>query len=262
MNLVYILLVSNVGIERGCRMHNNQRSQDKKEQRCLDLVKKKINEEDCFGVSTEQYIELLKWLKNTKPNQNSNEFPDFLFENGFIEHFSVTSSADGRKGAKQTRESAQFEKKSEENLLSNLEENEEEISASFSYYRPSEEHSHFNIVKSIKKHWLSHIESYEEITPLEHSVFLLEYVDFHIETGIFKEGMLEKVYCSYRISVDKGLLEWIYTFKEKIKYFILCHQSSIEVIRIDQIPSIIDNISTVMFKPVIVSMESHSYYRL
>lgn len=49
-------------------------------------------------MSNQQHIELQKWLKAAKPNQNSNEFPDFIFEDGFIEHFAVTSSSEGRKG--------------------------------------------------------------------------------------------------------------------------------------------------------------------
>lgn len=257
--MYFYFIESYLEIERACRMNNNQISQDKKEQRCLDLVKKSINMNDCFGMSDQQYVELQKWLKDTKPNQKSNEFPDFLFENGFIEHFSVTSSADGRKGAKQTKESALFRKKSEKSFLNNLDKSEEKTLTSSSFSRPSEKHTHLNIVESIKKHWLSHIKSYAKTTPSKHSIFLLEYVDVNIETAIIKEDILAKVYDSYRISVDKDLLEWIYTFKEKIKYLILYNPFSIEVIRIDQIPNIIDNIPKVMFEPVIVARESHRF---
>lgn len=56
-----------------------------------------------FWYVKQQHIELQKWLKAAKPNQNSNEFPDFIFEDGFIEHFAVTSSSEGRKGAKQNK---------------------------------------------------------------------------------------------------------------------------------------------------------------
>lgn len=81
-------------------MSKNQEYQDNIEQRCLKLVINNINEKDCFGMSNQQYVELQNWLKNAESNQNSNKFPDFVFEDGFIEHFAVTSSSEGRKGGK------------------------------------------------------------------------------------------------------------------------------------------------------------------
>lgn len=247
--IVHCFLVSYLEIERACRMNNNQISQDKKEQRCLDFVKKSINEKDCFGVSDQQYVELQKWLKNIKPNQKSNEFPDFLFKDGFIEHFSVTSSADGKKGAKQTKKSVIFKNKNVKNFLSNLDKSEERTLTSSSFMQPFEKHTHSNIIKSVKKHWIRHIKSYEKNTPFKHSIFLLEYVDFNIETGIIREGKLGEHHHSYRISVDKYLLEWIYQFKSRIDYLILTNSfSSIEVIRIDQIPNIIKDIPKVIFE--------------
>lgn len=258
--MYFYFLVIYLEIERACRMNNNQISQDMKEQRCLNLVKKSINKKDCFGMSDQQYIELQKWLKDTKSNQKSSEFPDFLFENGLIEHFSVTSSTDGRKGAKQTKESALFKNQSEKNFLNNLDKSEEKTLTSLSYSRPSEKHTHLNIVKSIKKHWLSHIKSYAKTTPYKHSIFLLEYIDSNIQTAIIRGDNPAEIYDSYRISVDKDLLEWIYKFKGIIEYLILNNPPSfsIEVIRIDQIPNIIDNMPSAMFAPV-MGRESHKY---
>lgn len=152
-------------------MSKNQEYQDDIEQRCLDLVKKNINKKDCFGMSNQQYIELQKWLKDAKPNQNSNEFPDFIFEDGFIEHFGVTSSSEGRKGAKQKQESLILKKKSETTFLSNLDSSEEVTLVSQSFSRSFEQHTHLNIVKSIKKNWLKHIKSYEKKCPHLNMVF-------------------------------------------------------------------------------------------
>lgn len=89
-------------------MGKNQKYQDNIEQRCLDFVKHDLNDKDCFWLSNTQYVELKKWLN--KPNFNSNKFPDFVFYNGFIEHFAVTSSIENRKGAKQKRESMVLKK--------------------------------------------------------------------------------------------------------------------------------------------------------
>lgn len=244
--------------ERVCRMSKNQVYQGNIEQRCLDLVKNNINKKDCFGMSNQQYLELQKWLKNAKPNQNSNEFPDFLFEDGFIEHFAVTSSSEGRKGAKQKQKSSVFKKKSETTFLSNLESSEEDTLISQSFSRSFEKHTHLNIVNSIKKNWLKHIRNVKKEFPSNHSIFLLEYIDFNIHTAISRENKPSDIYESYRISVDKNLLKWVYTFKEKIEYLILVNPLSIEVIRIDQILNIIKGIPRVTFAPVI-GMETHKY---
>ncbi|NRG35061.1 hypothetical protein, partial [Niallia circulans] len=170
-------------------MSKNQEYQDNLEQGCLDFVKRKINRKDCFGMSSQQYIELQKWLKDAKPNQNSNEFPDFIFEDGFIEHFAVTSSSEGRKGAKQKQESLNFKRKSEIAFLNILDISEEETLISKSFTSPFEQHTYVNIVNSIKKNWLKHIKSYEKKTsPSKHGIFLLDYIDLNIHTAISREN--------------------------------------------------------------------------
>lgn len=240
-------------------MSNNQEHQDNEEQKCLDLVKRKLNKNDCFGMSNQQYNELQKWLKEAKPNQNSNEFPDIRFEDGFIEHFKVTSSSEGKKGAKQKKESSILENYSKTTFLSNLDSSQEDMLVSNSFSREFEQHTYLNIVKSIKRNWKKHIESYEKQTsPSKHGIFLLEYIDINIQTAINRENEKLKIYESYRISADKYLLEWIHRFKEKIEYLILINPLSIEVIRLDQILNIIESIPRVTYAPII-GMESHQY---
>ncbi|MEK4671545.1 hypothetical protein [Niallia sp. FSL R7-0271] len=239
-------------------MSKNQEYQNNAEQKCLDLVKNNLYKKDCFGMSDQQYIELQKWLKDARPNQSSNEFPDFVFENGFIEHFAITSSLEGRKGAKQKQESMILRRESETAFLSELDSSEDRPLVSKSFFRPFEQHSHLNIVNSVKKNWQKHIKSYEKISPPKHGIFLLEYTDFNIHTAICKENELAEIYSSYRISADKNLLEWIYTFNGKIEYLILSNPFSIEVIRIEQILNIIENIPRVIYEPVI-GMESNKY---
>ncbi|MFD1173932.1 hypothetical protein [Oceanobacillus picturae] len=242
-------------------MSKNQEYQNNTEQRCLDLLKNNLNEKDCFGLSNQQYIELQTWLKDANPNQNSNKFPDFIFNDGFIEHFAVTSSLEDKKGAKQKRESLVLKNKSEHTFLSNLDTSEENTLVSRSYSHPFTQHSHSNIVNSIKKNWVKHIDSYEKnISPHTNGVFLLEYIDLNIETAICRENEPAEIFKTYRISVDKDLLKWIYKFKEKVDYFILINSPSlsIEVIRIDSIPNLIEEIPNVMYAPT-VGFEAHRY---
>ena len=62
-----------------------------------------IKEEKClyFGLTRENRDELMEILKNVKNNEKASEFPDFVFSNGFIEHFQITSAKESkRKGIK------------------------------------------------------------------------------------------------------------------------------------------------------------------
>lgn len=238
-----------------------QKYQDNIEQRCLDIIKNHMNEKDCFGLSNKQYIELKKRLSEAKPNPNSNKFPDFVFSDGFIEHFAVTSSLENKKGAKQKKESTNFKKNSETNFLNNLDNSEEEMMYSHSYSRGFEEHSHRNIIDSIKKNWIKHIESNDKyISTPKRGIFLVEYIDLNIETAVSRENEPVEIFETYRISVDKHMLNWIYSYKEKVDYVILVNPlfPSIEVIRIDCIPELIEGISDVWYAPIL-GMEAHKY---
>lgn len=243
-------------------MSKNQSYQDEVEQSCLDFVKNNMIDEDFFGLSLKQYIELRKWINEAKPNFDINKFPDFVFNDGFIEHFAVTSSLEDRKGAKQKRESKVFKNKSDTNFLNKLDSSKEgEILFSHSYGRKFEEHTHCNITNSIKKNWLKHIESYDKnMSTSRQGIFLIEYTDINIQTAVSRKNETAEIFDTYRISVDKHLLDWMYNFKEKIGYLIFINSvsSSIEVIRIDQIPELIKGISNVWYAPII-GMESHKY---
>lgn len=109
-------------------MSINHSQQDIHEQRCLDFVKENIIDNEHFDVSDTQLRELRMWLNEAVPNPNRNDFPDFIFNNGFIEHFAVTSSLENKKGSHQKKESKIFEEKSKKNFLYNLEKNGSDVS--------------------------------------------------------------------------------------------------------------------------------------
>lgn len=147
-------------------------------------------------------------------NTQSTKFPDIVFDNGFIEHFGVTSSSEDKNRAQQVREFSIFKKNSETKFLNNLEASEQDELMSNSYLRPFEQHSHTNIVKYIKKNGVKHIRSYEKsMNSSEHRIFLLQYLDTNIHIAITHKNECAKIFESYIIRVDKSLLEWMYTFK-------------------------------------------------
>lgn len=244
-------------------MSENMAQQHNREQNILNLIQNKLRKEDCFGLSDQEFIQFKNWIDNARLSESSSKFPDIVFNNGFIEHFGVTSSSESNnKGAKQMRESKLFQKKSETNFLNNLANNEQKELVSTSYSRPFEKHSHTNLINSIQKNWLKHIESYEKSNnSSKHRIFLVEYLDINIETAIVKKNVSSKVYESYRISVDKTLLKWIYKFKEKIDYLILINPKSfsLEVIKISKIPELLKKEIEVWYEPSI-GFESHKFY--
>lgn len=245
-------------------MSENQKYQNDIEKNCLSIVNNNMIKKNCFGLSNNQYMEVKKWLSEAKPN-SKNKFPDFIFSEGFIEHFAVTSSLENRKGAKQKRESNTFKKSSEANFLGNLSSYEKTL-LSHSYVRKFEEHTHLNVVNSIKKNWTKHIESHDKnYSTTGHGIFLIEYIDTNIETAVSRENKPVEIFKTYRISVDKDMLNWIYSFKEKIEYVIFVNLvlPSIEIIKIDRIPELIVRISDVWYAST-VGVEAHKYvgYRI
>lgn len=192
------------------------------------------------------------WIEFASQNIESNEFPDFLFDGGFIEHFEVTSSYEGKKGSKQKGESFKLKANIKRELCSKLQEKPVGKVIERSAYKHLEDHSYSNICKSIKRNWTNHINSYDNYPSMKkHYVFLLEYTDFSLQTAIVNKDSPAMIYDSYRISADKELLKWIYGFKDKIEYLILFHEESLEVIKIDKIKKIIDGLPSARFESVI-----------
>lgn len=259
-----------------------------KEQTCLDKIKQGIftndgqpiyhpyankiyievsdeefmKEQDCFinsdciknyfGLLEEDRDEIEQILRLAKPNNNLNNFPDFVFKNGFIEHFQVSSSKDTRRGVEHIKEMKNFEKKVEDNIKKL----EEEWSENPSYKEVRDEHwetsnpehSHDFLIKSFQKHWESHIASLHKYEgKKEIGIFLVEYTDFalamHEEVykdwinGMSQGDMKEpESFKYYRLSRDKKLLNYLYKYRDEIKYVIFVYFKGYEIIRLDKIP--------------------------
>ena len=93
---------------------------------------------------------------------------------------------------------------------------------------PYSEHSYENLVRSFKKNWNNHIESFEKYKGKKDiSIFMIQYSDMALEMyeNVYEnwiDGMsngdlrkTEKLNC-YRMSRDKKILKYMYEFKDKI----------------------------------------------
>lgn len=205
-----------------------------------------------FGLLEDERAEFVNIIREAKPNPSSSEFPDFIFADGFIEHFQITSSRHTHKGATHTKKESEFQRRVDTETKKLEEEwNKKPCfdsirSESWAFQNP--EHSHAFLMSSFKDSWEKHLESRKKFTgKKEIGIFMVEYPEVAL-------AMCENVYCNwidgmsqgdmreqeefkeYRLSRDKELLTYIYGFRNEIKYVIFINLTRCEIIRTESIP--------------------------
>lgn len=211
--------------------------------------------EHFFGFSEDDTIRFERLLRSVIPNPNISEFPDFVSELGFIEHFQVTSSKTNRKGSVHKKEESLFFEKVEEEEKQFK--NEMDITPSFGEVKPIRhtfsfpKHSYEFFVESFTNTWNHHIKSYEKYQGVKDiGAFMIEYQDMalkmwedfgDIKCEVRYGDLLnsQKRYNYYRISRDKELLNFVYEFKNLIKFVIMVCGNNVEVINIENIPELL-----------------------
>lgn len=219
------------------------------EQRCLELVRNSINDSMFFATSIDDDQIIRNALINAVPNSNSSEFPDFIFDGGFIEHFQVTSSATNRKGSMMAREKSaiehDFEKKAQE-ATCDLPINQITIQSVGTEPYWHKTHSYENFVSSFKSNFEHHIDSLRKYQgDNEQSIFLIEYTDSallmnkkypqDLMTEVAYGDLLSRENPAYRLSRDIELLKYIKEQSNFIHYVIFVsencfHGTSIDII--------------------------------
>mgnify|MGYP006987514687 CR=1 FL=1 len=208
-----------------------------------------------FGLLERDRKEFENILRIAKANSNLSKFPDFVFDNGFIEHFQITSSQTNRKGSVHKKEESIFISKVEsetEKIMQEWNETpsfDEVRSKSWAHTNPV--HTYEFLVKSLKSNWKHHLESCKQYTgSKEIGIFMIEYSEFALAMcenvyhdwidGMSHGDMREQEeFKEYRLSRDKNFLEYVYQFRDEIKYVIFINQERYEVIRTENIPYLI-----------------------
>ena len=208
-----------------------------------------------FGLLEEDRKEFAFILRKAKANERKSEFPDFVFENGFIEHFQITSSKTTRKGAEHIRTTRNFDSKVE--LEAEQIKREWNESPSFDKIRSKQwmldnpEHNYSFLIQSFKKNWEHHVQSLDRYSGnKEIGIFLVEYTDVALSMveNVYKDwinGMSqgdmreEEKFHSYRLSRDTRMLNYIYGYRNQIKYIAFVYCDGFEIIRLDNIPYLI-----------------------
>ena len=230
------------------------------EKQCFEYIKSNLvsHNEFCYVCSVED-DEIIENAFNTAfPNPIWNKFPDFMFNGGFIEHFEVTSSYSNRNGSKMEIEKAELKKEADQNDKAL----EEEMNQTPCYEGKTiitekyhSKHTYDNFCSSFKKNWDNHINKlFKYSGDTDIGIFMIQYNDSalvldniypDVKLDLFYGDLLERdEYRGYRLTRDSDMLEYIYNYKEQIKFVVFFnndsyHGKKCEIICVENIPEIL-----------------------
>lgn len=127
------------------------------EQRCLEEVKLRYdkNEIRYYGISIEEQQQLHVLIDTAQDTDGeTTTFPDFIGENGWIEHFQVSSSKCNRKGNENNRKIASINRAIEKQIEDSI--NKESLIHPFSSSFCFNKDSLANYHKSFEDNWEKH----------------------------------------------------------------------------------------------------------
>lgn len=208
---------------------------------CLNKVKSALNGESSIKIDACNCdIKNIKDIFNSAiPNPNNSIFPDFIFPNGSLEHFGVTSSKENRKGSSFKIAENESTKKIEDffEQQTNAFYEKEHIPNSVSSATATSAYTDFSyrcFLNSVKKNVEKHLESLAKTLNAGDAVFLIEQQDARL--GIYKDNIFNKFYL---ISEDKELLLYFKQYCDILKYIVFISVDSVEIIYLPNIDSFI-----------------------
>lgn len=213
-----------------------------KEECCFDKAKTQLQNSPIFSALLEEDKQkLFNAFSNAKRNSDKTCFPDFVFDEGFIEHFQVTSSKEGRKGSRLKQKESEFKRnqKSPEELIAETSPVfSTQFANTYSEEMQSPDFSFEDFQASFKRNWEKHIESLDKYAGKKDvGIFLIEYTD----VCMFRENTPANPYHLY---LDKTLLLYVYAFRDKISFVVFSHFDKCETICVRNIPEIIKTYSS------------------
>ena len=196
-------------------------------------------------------------LCSAKLNSCWNAFPDFVCNDGIIEHFEVTSTKQTRKGSKMRMQQSSMQREMEMFCFGKMNDTQmESISGlmfSKSVKRKTEMASHEFLLQSFEKQWMEHLRKFEAYVikngQQEFSAFM---VDLRYENLLFMcedipinkqlSDNLQPIHQPYWPLADKMLLHRLADYAGDIKYVLFVKQNRCDVVPIVLLRTIADNI--------------------
>lgn len=196
-------------------------------------------------------------------NPQPTAFPDYVFDNGFIELFKITSSKETKKGGSiQMMEDAKFKKEvaSEEAAFKEgCDRNPGCAGSKSKEWKKIDktEHSYDNLSISIHKNIEKHIGSLSKYSgSRELGVFFIEDLESNMNTFCVSNGILTKTWYWYALSKDRKALEYIHSFKEQIQYLVYHYVNGYEIIKVADIPNYLETLGEYEFHAVKMTMKA------
>ena len=196
-----------------------------------------------FGLSQKERNEFQSIMYSCYQPANLSNFPDFIFDNGLIEHFHITSTKETRKGSIQLKKYSEAESWYNSQHCNNI---YSDVNYKQDYDVISEKNTHAYLINSCKRNWEKHIRRLREYKgSKEIVIFLLDYPDKNLKEFLSnsyfsKEKLKNNPW--YVLSKDKLLLDYVYQFKNDVDYIIFLNGHYSEVIKTSFIPKIINSI--------------------
>ena len=211
------------------------------EQACLSAVKKLLRTKHC-SLYVDENDDIFNYILAAQANEHESDFPDFIFDSGFIEHFQVYSARETSKGSCFKQEESNYKRATDKACKESPAQWKREgfkpnTIMTKSYDLIYGENSYEYFVNSFKRNFKKHIESLKKYTGQnKNGIFLIE----HTDAMLFVEGTNPVVL--YRLFFDKDVLEYVYQFKDLLKYVVYTDRERVDVIKISVIPQIIQRI--------------------
>lgn len=206
-----------------------------KEKECLYLLQKSLkNGEEkvtFYGCSNDEVEAIKIAIFEAAENLDTNAFPDFVFEGGFIEHFQITSSKETKKGShhkkKNTELDRDFHVKMKEQYES-LGTNNEETKLTETHELSGHRHSY--LLESLSKNCAKHLGSLgtSNLKNNKFSFFMIQYTDGLLEVKNINEEDLKhrSGFTPYYPHLDKQVLKLIQELSNRISHVIFVFQAN------------------------------------
>lgn len=219
-----------------------------KEQKCLNFVRNNIGLENYYGFSKDDKNKFDFCLKSAIPNNKPNDFPDFIFNDGFIEHFQISSGKSKKDGSEHLKGLNTYLKNNIKTVITNI--NNGDYNPYYTTYQYPE-HKYMFLKNSLELAWKSHIKSMNKYDGNKSiGIFMIEYQDSAIEMlentySNVKKGVTcggirqQKSINHYSIYHDKRMLNFLYENKETIQYVIYVYNKGVEIINVSNIPELL-----------------------
>ena len=195
-------------------------------------------------------------LKSAKPNDVWNAFPDFICDNGFIEHFEVTSTKQTGKGSKMRVQRCSMNQEMNRFRAKMIDAQMQLVPGavySKSVQRKTETATHEFLLLSLKRQWEEHLKKFvsyvKKAGQQDFSAFMVDlryenllFMIEEIPVEIRRAENLQFVRQPYWPLADALLLRRLAEYADEVKYVIFVKQGRCDVVPVSMLGRIADEL--------------------